>query len=65
MPDAPQDAGDPDTDTGHKTLADTVDDSLAWNQRLRDATEAYRNTIENLDKTHPRLKPGDVYDAPF
>ena len=48
-----------------KTFEDNIADSLAWNQRVREATEAYRNTIENLDKTHPKIKPGDVYDSPF
>ena len=48
-----------------KSFRESVDDSLAWNQRVREATEAYRNTIENLDNSHPKLKPGDVYDVPF
>jgi len=60
--DAPMKADEPDT--GHKPLDDTIEDSLAWNQRVREATDAYRKVIENLDKTHPQIKPGEVYDAP-
>lgn len=46
-------------------LADLVDHSLAWNERLRAAAKAYRYTIEKLDKTQHRSKPGEVYDSPF
>ena len=48
-----------------KTFADNIAESQAWNQRLRDATEAYRNTIENLDKDFPKARPGDIYDTPL
>ena len=48
-----------------KTLDDNIAESQAWNQRLRDATEAYRNTIENLDKDFPKVRPGDIYNTPF
>jgi len=61
--DAPSDSEQ--LDSTRRSFRESVDDSLAWNQRVREATEAYRNTIENLDKTHPKLKPGDVYDVPF
>ena len=47
-----------------KQLSGVISQSLAWNERLRAATDAYRFTIEKLDKTNHRVKPGDVYDAP-
>lgn len=46
------------------SLTNAVDGSLAWNARVRAAAEAYRFTIEKLDKTERRWKPGDVYDKP-
>lgn len=61
--DTPKNAGQPEPEP--KPLDQTIEDSLGWNQRVREAAEAYRNVIENLDKTQPRTKPGDVYDAPF
>jgi hypothetical protein len=48
-----------------KQLAGLIDHSLAWDERLRAAAKAYRYTVEKLDKTRYRIKPGDVYDAPF
>lgn len=44
--------------------AGVIDGSLAWNERLRATAEAYRYTLDNLDPTPNRLKPGGVYDAP-
>lgn len=64
VPSDPLAESDPLTTT-RKSFRESVDESLAWNQRVREATEAYRNTIENLDNSHPKLKPGDVYDVPF
>jgi hypothetical protein len=45
-------------------FTDVVEGSLAWNARVRAAAEAYRFTIDKLDKTERRWKPGDVYDKP-
>jgi hypothetical protein len=45
-------------------FTDMVDGSLAWTARVRAAAEAYRYTIEKLDKSERRLSPGDIYDAP-
>ena len=47
-----------------RPLAGLIGHSLAWDERLRAAADAYRFTIEKLDKDHQRNKPGDVYDAP-
>jgi hypothetical protein len=44
-------------------LAGVIGHSLGWDERLRAAADAYRFTIEKLDKDHQRHKPGDVYDA--
>ena len=48
-----------------RQLAGVIKQSLAWNERLRAATDAYRFTIEKLDKSHQRTKPGGIYDAPL
>ncbi len=45
-------------------FTDLVEGSLAWNARVRAAAEAYRYTIDKLDKSERRVKPGDIYDAP-
>lgn len=45
-------------------FTDMVEGSLAWTARVRTAAEAYRYTIEKLDKSERRLNPGDIYDAP-
>jgi hypothetical protein len=50
--------------TRRRRLRDAVDHSLALDERLRAAAKAYRYTLEKLDKTRYRAKPGDVYDAP-
>ncbi len=49
---------------GRDKLTDVVEGSLAWNARVRAAAEAYRFTIDKLDKTERRWKPGEVYDKP-
>jgi hypothetical protein len=46
-------------------LTSMVEQSLRWNEKLRAATEAYRNTIDRLDQDNRRTKPGDVYDVPL
>jgi hypothetical protein len=61
--DAPENASAPATQP--RQLTGLIKHSLAWNERLRAATDAYRFTIEKLDKSHHQVKPGDVYDAPF
>lgn len=48
-----------------RQLAGVIGQSLDWNERLRAATDAYRFTIEKLDKSHQRTKPGEIYDAPL
>jgi hypothetical protein len=48
-----------------KHLTGLVSQSLAWTDRLRAASNAYRFTLEKLDKSHQRTKPGDIYDAPL
>lgn len=48
-----------------KHLTGLVGQSLAWTDRLRAASNAYRFTLEKLDKSHQRMKPGDIYDAPL
>lgn len=48
-----------------KPLTGLVSQSLAWTERLRAASNAYRFTLEKLDKSHQRVKPGDIYDAPL
>lgn len=50
--------------TRRRQLRNAIDHSLAWDERLRAASKAYRYTLEKLDKTRYRAKPGDVYDAP-
>lgn len=46
------------------SVAATAESSLAWNARVRAAAEAYRYTIDKLDRPERRLKPGDIYDVP-
>ncbi len=48
-----------------KHLTGLFGQSLAWTDRLRAASNAYRFTLEKLDKSHQRGKPGDIYDAPL
>lgn len=57
------DAGGRDTQAKH--LTGLIGQSLAWNERLRAASDAYRFTLEKLDKSHHRIKPGEIYDAPL
>jgi hypothetical protein len=49
---------------GKATDTDLVEGSLAWNARVHAAAEAYRFTIDKLDKSERQVKPGDIYDAP-
>lgn len=46
-------------------LTGLVGQSLAWSERLRAASDAYRFTLEKLDKSQHRIKPGEIYDAPL
>lgn len=43
----------------------SIDHSLAWDERMREATKAYRDALEYVDKPADSHKPGDHYDAPF
>src|SRR5690348_10279558 len=52
-------------DAQAKHLTGLIGQSLAWNERLRAASDAYRFTLEKLDKSHHRIKPGEIYDAPL
>jgi hypothetical protein len=52
-------------DTQAKHLTGLIGQSLAWNERLRAASDAYRFTLEKLDKSRHRIKPGEIYDAPL
>lgn len=48
-----------------KQLTGLVSQSLTWTDRLRAASNAYRFTLEKLDRSHQRVKPGDIFDAPL
>lgn len=46
-------------------LTSMIEQSLRWNERLRAATDAYRNTIDRLEQDSRPVKPGDTFDAPL
>lgn len=62
--------GEPDgsgSRTSNEQFASVVGQSLRFDERLRATIEAYRYTLDKLDRQSQgqRLKPGGLYDAPL